>query len=198
LNGYSNFAEMSICGPFNNKKKGWGTDEQAVISILAHRDATQRKQIALEYEHEYSESLIQRLQSELTGDLEVPSDPILLLLSSFLPPSNLLALAIAIHGRRPPRPAESGVPLDARPRREAGCDGARRDGVRPGAVRGGRGDRVRHQLVRGARVRQASLPRPVPPLPGGRRRRSCHGQPSQRTYTRTPACTPLHLHCSVW
>ncbi|AQK90401.1 Annexin D8 [Zea mays] len=61
---------MSICGPFNNKKKGWGTDEQAVISILAHRDATQRKQIALEYEHEYSESLIQRLQSELTGDLE--------------------------------------------------------------------------------------------------------------------------------
>jgi hypothetical protein len=55
------------------KKKGWGTDEQAVISILAHRDATQRKQIALEYEHEYSESLIQRLQSELTGDLEVPS-----------------------------------------------------------------------------------------------------------------------------
>lgn len=82
---------MSICGPFNNKKKGWGTDEQAVISILAHRDATQRKQIALEYEHEYSESLIQRLQSELTGDLEVPSDPILLLLSSFLPPSNLLA-----------------------------------------------------------------------------------------------------------
>jgi len=50
---------------------GWGTDEQAVISILAHRDATQRKQIALEYEHKYSESLIQRLQSELSGDFEV-------------------------------------------------------------------------------------------------------------------------------
>ncbi|XP_066308370.1 annexin-like protein RJ4 [Miscanthus floridulus] len=50
--------------------QGWGTDEQAVISILAHRDATQRKQIALEYEHKYSESLIQRLQSELSGDLE--------------------------------------------------------------------------------------------------------------------------------
>jgi len=42
-----------------------------VISILAHRDATQRKQIALEYEHKYSESLIQRLQSELSGDFEV-------------------------------------------------------------------------------------------------------------------------------
>uniref|UniRef100_A0A804MZL1 Annexin n=1 Tax=Zea mays TaxID=4577 RepID=A0A804MZL1_MAIZE len=49
---------------------GWGTDEQAVIGILAHRDATQREQIALEYEHKYGESLVQRLQSELTGDFE--------------------------------------------------------------------------------------------------------------------------------
>ncbi|KAL5671128.1 hypothetical protein ACJX0J_015434, partial [Zea mays] len=48
----------------------WGTDEQAVIGILAHRDATQREQIALEYEHKYGESLVQRLQSELTGDFE--------------------------------------------------------------------------------------------------------------------------------
>ncbi|ONM29858.1 Annexin D8 [Zea mays] len=52
--------------------QGWGTDEQAVIGILAHRDATQREQIALEYEHKYGESLVQRLQSELTGDFEVP------------------------------------------------------------------------------------------------------------------------------
>ncbi|XP_008673676.1 annexin-like protein RJ4 [Zea mays] len=50
--------------------QGWGTDEQAVIGILAHRDATQREQIALEYEHKYGESLVQRLQSELTGDFE--------------------------------------------------------------------------------------------------------------------------------
>lgn len=58
-----------ICGSLYS---GWGTDEQAVIGILAHRDATQREQIALEYEHKYGESLIQRLQSELTGDFEVP------------------------------------------------------------------------------------------------------------------------------
>nr|CAB3446847.1 unnamed protein product [Digitaria exilis] len=50
--------------------QGWGTDEQAVIAILAHRDATQRKQILLKYEQMYSESLTQRLQSELSGDFE--------------------------------------------------------------------------------------------------------------------------------
>uniref|UniRef100_A0A0E0JJ82 Annexin n=1 Tax=Oryza punctata TaxID=4537 RepID=A0A0E0JJ82_ORYPU len=50
--------------------QGWGTDEQAVIAVLAHRDATQRKQIRLAYEENYNENLIQRLQSELSGDLE--------------------------------------------------------------------------------------------------------------------------------
>ncbi|OEL24215.1 Annexin-like protein RJ4 [Dichanthelium oligosanthes] len=50
--------------------QGWGTDEQAVIAILAHRDAAQRKQIMLKYEQMYSESLTQRLQSELSGDFE--------------------------------------------------------------------------------------------------------------------------------
>jgi hypothetical protein len=93
---------------------GWGTDEQAVISILAHRDAIQRKQIALEYEHKYSESLIQRLQSELSGDFEVL-------------PVQLAAVQISLHAyfcqfSSPGRtsnnvlgydPAESSVPLDA-------------------------------------------------------------------------------------
>ncbi|TVU20729.1 hypothetical protein EJB05_30324 [Eragrostis curvula] len=50
--------------------QGWGTDEQAVIAILAHRDANQRKQILLEYEQKCNESLIQRLRSELSGDFE--------------------------------------------------------------------------------------------------------------------------------
>lgn len=49
---------------------GWGTDEQAVISILAYRDAEQRKQIRLAYQEKYDESLLQRLQSELTGDFQ--------------------------------------------------------------------------------------------------------------------------------
>ncbi|KAF0916656.1 hypothetical protein E2562_010508 [Oryza meyeriana var. granulata] len=50
--------------------QGWGTDEQAVIAVLAHRDATQRKQIRLAYEEKYNENLIQRLQSELSGNFE--------------------------------------------------------------------------------------------------------------------------------
>ncbi|RCV37225.1 hypothetical protein SETIT_8G046200v2 [Setaria italica] len=51
--------------------QGWGTDEQAVIAILAHRDAAQRKRITLKYEEMYHESLMQRLKSELSGDFEV-------------------------------------------------------------------------------------------------------------------------------
>ncbi|TKV99469.1 hypothetical protein SEVIR_8G046000v4 [Setaria viridis] len=50
--------------------QGWGTDEQAVIAILAHRDAAQRKRITLKYEEMYNESLMQRLKSELSGDFE--------------------------------------------------------------------------------------------------------------------------------
>ncbi|XVF82024.1 hypothetical protein PTKIN_Ptkin16aG0009700 [Pterospermum kingtungense] len=50
--------------------KGWGTDEKAIISILGHRNAAQRKQIRLAYEELYQEDLIKRLESELTGDFE--------------------------------------------------------------------------------------------------------------------------------
>uniref|UniRef100_A0ACD5W9U1 Uncharacterized protein n=1 Tax=Avena sativa TaxID=4498 RepID=A0ACD5W9U1_AVESA len=50
--------------------QGWGTDEQAVIYILAHRDAAQRKLIRQAYEEKYSENLVQGLQSELSGDLQ--------------------------------------------------------------------------------------------------------------------------------
>lgn len=50
---------------------GWGTDEKAIISILGHRDATQRKLIKLAYEELYEENLMERLKSELSGDFEV-------------------------------------------------------------------------------------------------------------------------------
>lgn len=75
---------------------GWGTDEQAVISILAHRDASQRKQIALEYEHKYSESLIQRLQSELSGDFEVLKRAFFFFVSSFSSPADRTANAACV------------------------------------------------------------------------------------------------------
>ncbi|XP_062093099.1 annexin-like protein RJ4 [Humulus lupulus] len=50
--------------------KGWGTDEKAIINILGHRNATQRKQIREAYERLYEEDLIKRLESELSGDFE--------------------------------------------------------------------------------------------------------------------------------
>jgi hypothetical protein len=62
---------------------GWGTDEQAVITVLAHRNVNQRKQILMEYEQKYNESLIQRLRSELSGDFEVLPSQLLSLVCIF-------------------------------------------------------------------------------------------------------------------
>ncbi|KAJ6702917.1 ANNEXIN [Salix viminalis] len=50
--------------------QGWGTDEKAIISILGHRNAAQRKQIRLAYSELFQEDLVKRLESELTGDFE--------------------------------------------------------------------------------------------------------------------------------
>ncbi|KAM3733724.1 hypothetical protein ACB098_11G158400 [Castanea mollissima] len=50
--------------------KGWGSDEKAIINILGHRNAIQRKQIRQAYEELYQEDLIKRLESELSGDFE--------------------------------------------------------------------------------------------------------------------------------
>ncbi|KAF5196932.1 Annexin d3 [Thalictrum thalictroides] len=48
--------------------QGWGTDEKAIIWVLGHRNASQRKKIRETYHQLYKESLIDRLQSELSGD----------------------------------------------------------------------------------------------------------------------------------
>ncbi|XP_004307132.1 PREDICTED: annexin-like protein RJ4 isoform X2 [Fragaria vesca subsp. vesca] len=50
--------------------QGWGTNEKAVISILGHRNAGQRKEIRAAYEQLYQEDLLKRLESELSGDFE--------------------------------------------------------------------------------------------------------------------------------
>ncbi|CAL9754471.1 unnamed protein product [Musa acuminata subsp. burmannicoides] len=50
--------------------QGWGTDEKALILVLAHRDAAQRKHIQLAYEEMYNENLNKRLESEITGHFE--------------------------------------------------------------------------------------------------------------------------------
>lgn len=48
-----------------------GTDETALISILAHRNVAQRKLVRLAYEEIYKEDLIQQFKSELSGSFEV-------------------------------------------------------------------------------------------------------------------------------
>lgn len=50
--------------------KGFGCDTAAVINILAHRDATQRAHIQHEFQRMYSEDILKRLSSELSGKLE--------------------------------------------------------------------------------------------------------------------------------
>ncbi|KAH0722569.1 hypothetical protein KY290_005221 [Solanum tuberosum] len=50
--------------------QGWGTDEKAIISIFGHRNATQKKLIRQAYEELYSEDLVKRLESELSGQFE--------------------------------------------------------------------------------------------------------------------------------
>ncbi|XP_057502646.1 annexin-like protein RJ4 [Actinidia eriantha] len=50
--------------------QGWGTDEKAIISIIGHRNAVQRKLIRQAYEETYQEDLIKRLESELSGHFE--------------------------------------------------------------------------------------------------------------------------------
>ncbi|XVF41153.1 hypothetical protein PTKIN_Ptkin01aG0257200 [Pterospermum kingtungense] len=48
--------------------QGLGTDEDGIIEILGHRDASQRKKIREVYQQLYNESLIDALNSELSGD----------------------------------------------------------------------------------------------------------------------------------
>lgn len=53
-----------------------------MVNILAHRDATQRALIQQEYRVMYSDDILKRLSSELSGKLEVPTIPTRLLMTS--------------------------------------------------------------------------------------------------------------------
>lgn len=50
--------------------KGLGTDEKAIINVLANRSAAQRLQIETAYKGDFGRDLIADLKSELTGQLE--------------------------------------------------------------------------------------------------------------------------------
>ncbi|KAK3226083.1 hypothetical protein Dsin_005945 [Dipteronia sinensis] len=50
--------------------QGWGTDEASIISVLAHRNAAQRKLIQEIYKETYGEDLLKALDKELSSDFE--------------------------------------------------------------------------------------------------------------------------------
>ncbi|XP_022967125.1 annexin D3-like [Cucurbita maxima] len=56
------------CDTLKKAFDGWGTDEKALIRILGQRNAAQRKAIRETYLELYNESLIDRINSELSGD----------------------------------------------------------------------------------------------------------------------------------
>ncbi|KAI9118954.1 hypothetical protein K1719_009629 [Acacia pycnantha] len=49
---------------------GWGTNEDLIISILAHRNVSQRKLISETYATTYGEDLLASLDKELSSDFE--------------------------------------------------------------------------------------------------------------------------------
>jgi hypothetical protein len=58
------------CEQLRKAFAGWGTNEDLVISILGHRNATQRKLIRQVYAETYGEYLLKVLDKELTRDFE--------------------------------------------------------------------------------------------------------------------------------
>nr|P51074.2 RecName: Full=Annexin-like protein RJ4 [Fragaria x ananassa]AAF01250.1 annexin [Fragaria x ananassa] len=65
-----NFCAKEDAEALRKSVKGWGTNEKAIISILGHRNAGQRKEIRAAYEQLYQEDLLKPLESELSGDFE--------------------------------------------------------------------------------------------------------------------------------
>lgn len=58
------------CEELRKAFSGWGTNEHLIISILAHRNACQRKQIRQTYADTYGEDLLKALDKELSNDFE--------------------------------------------------------------------------------------------------------------------------------
>ncbi|XP_008237182.1 PREDICTED: annexin D2-like [Prunus mume] len=56
------------CERLRKAMQGWGTDENAIISILTHRNARQRCLIRQTYAEKYGEDFFKPLQDELSGD----------------------------------------------------------------------------------------------------------------------------------
>ncbi|KAK9065149.1 hypothetical protein SSX86_016532 [Deinandra increscens subsp. villosa] len=58
------------CEQLRKAFAGWGTNEELIIKILAHRNGAQRKKIQETYSETYGEDLLKDLDSELSSDFQ--------------------------------------------------------------------------------------------------------------------------------
>ncbi|KAL6912113.1 hypothetical protein ACP4OV_000918 [Aristida adscensionis] len=58
------------CENLRKAFQGWGTNEKLIISILAHRDAAQRRAIRRCYAEKFGEELLRALTDEINGKFE--------------------------------------------------------------------------------------------------------------------------------
>jgi len=66
----ANFSAEEDARTLRKAMKGIGTDEKAIIRVLAHRSNAQRQEIKAYFKQAYGKELVSELKSELSGDFE--------------------------------------------------------------------------------------------------------------------------------